>query len=145
PDVVAPMRHFDETYPRPLGACGDALLIDDDDNVLLVPIDGEPTFIGLRSGGELLSPRGRQLLFFDREQLTVKLRDLNTGTEQSFAVTDSYPELGFVISEHGSGAQAWFCADNTLDVIVDGERTTLAEQVNCNVVSASSMDSQLVF
>jgi hypothetical protein len=148
PDVEAPLlQPFIPARFGQLGPCGDLLLSIDpfgSDDHALFPVDGEPE--RLPRIWHRLSPRGRVLLSYNFSDAILTVRELGQAEEQTFMLLTQYASpSGFVISEFAPGARVWICDDNTLDLIVDGERTTLATNVDCATVATSKMHSQLVF
>ncbi len=148
PDVEAPLlQPFIPARFGQLGPCGDLLLSIDpfgSDDHAVFPVDGEPE--QLPPIWHRLSPRGRVLLSYNFFDAILTVRELGQAEEQTFMLLTQYESpSGFVISEFAPGARVWICDDNTLDLNVDGERTTLATDVNCATVATSKMHSQLVF
>jgi hypothetical protein len=144
PDVaVSGFQVIPDVGMGDFGPCGDALLHSDGQVGILLPIDGEPQSYDAWRWQHDLSPRGR-LLGIHKSNGTLVLRDLDAQTQVSVPL-DEDGIFGFVISKSAPGARAWLCSEGTLSLLVDDELVSLADNVNCEVITTSGMHSQMVF
>jgi hypothetical protein len=156
--TVDGLQLFPATSLREFGPCGDALVLQQGE-MMLLRVDGEPEMLGVAqpdvgepSNSYRLSPRGR-LLAIHEGNTTLTVRNLETELETSIPlvtyISDPYHvwtgAFGFVISKSAPGVRVWTCAENSLDLLIGAELVPLADDVNCSTIATSGMQSQLVF